>query len=373
MLIVRAPQVSVNDEDVLVREWSKADGAQVRVGDLVGYLETSKATFDLEAEADGYFRPAVPAGTRVRVGGIVFVLTDTAAESIESLLAEERAAQPAKKEESSEVRRWTKKAELLAAKYGVNIADVPAVGVVREADVEQFVLTRVPAAQVKDLIDDVYKTNRAERVLIVGGGRGAVQVLDVLWRAGRQRPVAIVDDSPEMIGKQIMGLKVIGTLAEVPDLLKEGVFDAAVISFSNALEARAKAFEKLSAAGVRFTNAIDPSVQVHMNVSIGTGNVVIANSRLGACAMVGNNNFLSAYTNLEHHNVLGSHCTFGPGVMTSSRVMIGDKIRLGTGVFIEPGVKIGSESIIASGSIITADVPTKSIVKAKTGSVVRRR
>jgi acetyltransferase-like isoleucine patch superfamily enzyme len=88
---------------------------------------------------------------------------------------------------------------------------------------------------------------------------------------------------------------------------------------------------------------------------------------------VGDNNFLSAFVNVEHHNVLGSHCTFGPGVMTSSRVIIGDRCRFGTGVFIEPGVKIGPESIIASGSIITSEVPARSIVKARVETVIRPR
>ena len=136
-----------------------------------------------------------------------------------------------------------------------------------------------------------------------------------------------------------------------------------IISFSNDLQTRFELYTKLCNQGIPFTNVIDPTVIINSNVSIGTGNVIIANCRIGACAVIGNNNFLSTYTNLEHHNILGNHCTFGPGVFTSSRVRIGDRVKFGTGIFIEPGVSIGSESIISSGSVLVKNVDERTIVK----------
>lgn len=92
-----------------------------------------------------------------------------------------------------------------------------------------------------------------------------------------------------------------------------------------------------------------------------------------ACAVIGDNNFLSAYVNIEYHNVLGSHNTFGPGVFTSSRAQIEDWIKFGTGVFIEPGVKIGANSIISFGSILTFDIPENSIVKRHSDLKIQKR
>ena len=43
MTLVRAEQISANDEDVLVLEWAPTDGDQVRAGEVVGTLETTKA------------------------------------------------------------------------------------------------------------------------------------------------------------------------------------------------------------------------------------------------------------------------------------------------------------------------------------------
>ena len=341
MIIARAPQVGVNDENVLLIEWLKQDGHPVKKGEVVAVVETTKAVSEIEAEGDGFLRPVAKPGDRVAVNGLLYVLTDTADESIAEVVADQIKAVAPRKEDEGTERRWTQKAKLLADKYGVKIEDIPAVGLLREADVEKFVKSRTSARGAEDLIDGVYQTNRAERVLILGGGRGAVQVLDVICNTPRQRPVGIVDDNAGATGKMIMGVRVLGTTRIVPDLLRDGVFDAAVIAFSNNLQARASLFDDLVQQGVPFTNVIDPSVRFHLNVAMGKGNVIIANSRIGACATIGDNNFLSAFVNIEHHNVLRSHCTFGPGVLTSSRVTIGDRCRFGTGVFIEPGVTIG--------------------------------
>ena len=110
-----------------------------------------------------------------------------------------------------------------------------------------------------------------------------------------------------------------------------------------------------------------------MNVQWGEGNVVMALCHFGACATVGDNNFLSAYCSIEHHCVLGSHCSFGPGVVTSSRVQFGDRVRCGTGIFVEPGIVIGADSVLASGLVIWQNIPPQSLLKAKLGYTLRTR
>ena len=71
--------------------------------------------------------------------------------------------------------------------------------------------------------------------------------------------------------------------------------------------------------------------------------------------------------------MLGSHCAFGPGVVTSGNVTIGNGIRFGTGIFIEPLISIGDGSVIASGSVITKDVPPDTTVKHRENVVARTR
>ncbi|SVE55846.1 uncharacterized protein METZ01_LOCUS508700, partial [marine metagenome] len=208
-----------------------------------------------------------------------------------------------------------------------------------------------------DMIDDVFQANKQKRIIIIGAGRGAVQVIDAINRLPNMRPVGIVDSNNDLLNNTLMGVKIIGDLKSINKLKSNNIFDEAIIAFSNDIDARTKVFNELKENEIQFANIIDPSVSMHCNYDIGEGNLFIANSRVGACAVIGDNNFFSAFTGIEHHCKIGSGCTFGPGVITSSRVNIGDKVKFGTGIFIEPGINIGDNSIVASGSILTIDVP----------------
>jgi sugar O-acyltransferase (sialic acid O-acetyltransferase NeuD family) len=226
-----------------------------------------------------------------------------------------------------------------------------------------------------DLVDDRFPAARPQRLLIIGGGNGAVQIIDALARLPHQRAVAILDDNAAIHGKTVAGVPVIGAidLPRALDLAAGGLFDAAVISISTSIPARARIFEAWKGRGIAFANIIHPSSVVGRNVAFGEGNVVMAFCHFGACAAVGDNNFLSAYCSIEHHCTLGSHCSFGPAVVTSSRVSIGDRVRFGTGIAIEPGIQIGADSIIASGLALTGHVPPNSLLKAHTGYSIRAR
>ena len=93
--------------------------------------------------------------------------------------------------------------------------------------------------------------------------------------------------------------------------------------------------------------------------------MICAFCHIGTGAVVGDNNFISAYNSFEHHNVLGSDSSTGPGCMTSGDVRLGDGVRLGTGIFVEPHVELGDDARVASGAIITSSVPAGHTVKTK--------
>jgi acyl-[acyl carrier protein]--UDP-N-acetylglucosamine O-acyltransferase len=153
------------------------------------------------------------------------------------------------------------------------------------------------------------------------------------------------------------------------DIIKKdfenNLFDFAVIAVSTSISFRKKIFTDLTNIGIPFGNLIHPTAYIGFDCIIGTGNIILPFVSVGPCTEIGNNNFISAHSNIEHHNCLGSHCTFGPGVMMSGTVTIEDQVKFGTGVFVEPRLSIGHNSIISSCSIITKTVPSNTIVFSK--------
>ena len=371
------PHMNANESEILVVEWLKEEGEFVRKSEVICVLETTKSIVDLEAEGSGYLRILVVEGDSVEAGSAICAIT----EAIDSPLDVKNTVDNVEPQLVTQ-RRFSKSAEAFAAQHGVSPADLPPqTGIIRKEDVERYVEsinsregTVVPPtsdSHIQDLVYDLYPNSQTERVLLIGAGDGAFLTMDILLRSKTQRPIGLVDSTTEAVGQTFMNFPILGTMDSISDLQNQEIFDSAIITFSGDLEARSRVFEQLSSEGVKFANVIDPSVQIHSNVQMGTGNLIMANTRIGPSARIGDNNFLSGFVNIEHHNILESHCTFGPSVMTSGHVHIAERVKLGTGIFIEPGIIIGRNSIVASGAILTRNVPERSIVKTKVETIIR--
>ena len=74
------PKIGMYLDDPRLVEWLRAEGAEVRTGDLIFTLETDKATSDVEADVDGFLHQIVAQGSLVPIGAAVGVIAETRAE-----------------------------------------------------------------------------------------------------------------------------------------------------------------------------------------------------------------------------------------------------------------------------------------------------
>lgn len=374
--VVRIPQEGANDEVVKILGHNKTDGATVAAGEVVATVETTKAVIDVTAEAAGRIFYLKRAGEELAIGGVLAVISQDPTDTAETVKVwvlkggdSSEATTVSVRQSSAELPVLTRKAELLATQLGIS----------RE-QINQFGRARITEADIKELYEVRNQGKRygqariqPARIVAIGGGRGCIQLLDALSGNDLQRVVAILDDTPELRGAEVLGIPVHGQiiLENMRRLLDSGIADAAVISVSTSIAFRRRLFMEWHAAGIPFATVIHPRAHVGISATLGEGNVVLAFCHIGAFADIGNNNFLSPYVDIEHHCRLGSHCSFGPAVCFSSNVEVADAVRFGTGVFIEPHVKIGSDCVIASGSILTNSVPANSTVKVHANTILR--
>jgi sugar O-acyltransferase (sialic acid O-acetyltransferase NeuD family) len=407
---VPLPQLGANDPSAQILEWLAGEGAHVRAGEPICRVETTKSVSDVEAPTAGYLVPLITPGSDAETGAVIAVLASepVSAERARTWLAEaawrERQhvaqGQTTAAAGASREGNWTYKAELLARQHGLDIATVPqpATGKITEALVrahlDQMRQAPKPTAAHgphsthgahaepesarragEDTLDDRYPANKQQRLLLIGGGYGAVQVLDIVHNTPGQRVVAIMDDNPTLVGRRVGGVPVIGGVSaeKAAELFQAGEFDAALCTVSTSIPFRERVFNEWRARGIPFANVIHPSAVIGTNVALGQGNIILALCKVGAAARVGDNNVLSSYCSIEHHCILDNHCSFGPAVITSSGVHIHDRVLCGTGIFIEPFIEIGADSVVGSGCAIWSHIPERSIVKTKPNYVVRRR
>ena len=75
---IRMPQMGVSDECAILSKWLVREGDRVSRGQPVFSLETDKATFQYEAEADGFLvRILTGEGEEAAVGSPVGIMSDS--------------------------------------------------------------------------------------------------------------------------------------------------------------------------------------------------------------------------------------------------------------------------------------------------------
>lgn len=368
------PTPDVNSESGVVVEWLAADREPVEADTLLVEIETSKAVLEVVAPESGYLLRLARQGSEVSLTAPIALLFPDLTALTE--YEEKQAAAKAADEALGVGPRATVKAVARAAELGVDLSTVHSEGLITVKEVEAAAAAQAPVSY-DDLPRPLTAPDGVQRVLLIGAGLGATQVIDIFaGSATPQAAVAIVDESREKWGTEVSGVPVVGPSDRVAALFAEGAFDAVVIAISSSVPARTKYRELCARAGVPLANAIDATAKLAMDVEIGTGNVICAFCHFGVGVRIGDNNFFSAYNSFDHHSVLADDISTGPGVMASGLVTVGNRVRLGTGIFIEPKLELGDDVIVASGATILRSVPADHAVKTKvvtTTTVPRRR
>ncbi len=129
---------------------------------------------------------------------------------------------------------------------------------------------------------------------------------------------------------------------------------------------------------LKFVNFIHPTVLVAKSVTMGYGNVVLANSVINGNFKMGNFNTINSLCLMGHDSIIGNNNFFAAHVGLGSGVKIGDMNFVGLNTTLRNGIDIGNENIIAMASNVVKNIENKTIVmgnpavpKDKLNNVIR--
>ena len=244
MKLMTLPTLGVNDEAAAIT-WEIENKTLVNKGQVIAIAETTKATVEIQAESEGYAYLLIPNEESIQVGKPIVLFGES--EDLSDQEINKFIEKSLETEKLSVGKKWTQKAVLLAESKGINIQDVPCKGNrVKESDVVAYLSSLDTNNEMKHIDNyEMFKSSRTQRVLLLGGGRGAMVLLDAIQTIPELRVVGIIDDNSELQGKSIAGVKIIGQVTDVQKLWNNGIFDSAVVTMSNERKYRREIFENL--------------------------------------------------------------------------------------------------------------------------------
>ncbi len=207
----------------------------------------------------------------------------------------------------------------------------------------------------------------SESFLIVGAGGHAKVVIDALTASGATVR-GCVDDNPMLMGREpVRGGPVIGTVADLRNLLRAD--DKTIVAIGdNAV--RCRLARRL---GVAFGLAVAPSAVLSRTVATGEGSMILPSVTVNVHAEIATHVILNTSCSVDHDCRIGDFVHIGPGVCMGGGVAIGEGSFLGVGVCVVPGVRIGRWSIVGAGAVVTRDLPDNCTAVGVPARIIKTR
>lgn len=217
---------------------------------------------------------------------------------------------------------------------------------------------------------DASNDDTRPRVVVVGaGGHGRV-VLDILVQGGQFHVVGFLDSNPQLHGRRMDGVPVLGDMSVLPRLRDEWGVCGAVVAIGDNGVRRAFA-QQIEDGGLELINAIHPSANLARNVNLGRNIVIAAGALVCAHCQVGDSVILNTGCIVDHESMIGTAAHICPGARLAGRVTVEPGAFIGIGATVVQSVRIGYEAVVGAGAVVIRDVPPMATVVGVPARIVK--
>lgn len=190
-----------------------------------------------------------------------------------------------------------------------------------------------------------------EKLILIGGGGHCRSVIDVIEQEGRFEIAGIVDRI-EMMGKDVLGYKVIASDAELPALAEKIRYALIAVGQIGSPQLRIKLFNQARSAGFQFPVIVSPRAYISKYARVGEGTIVMHDSLINANASVGKNCIINSKALIEHDSIIGDHCHISTGAIVNGTVRVGHGCFVGSHATTSQSIDIEPYSFVKAGSVV---------------------
>ena len=186
-----------------------------------------------------------------------------------------------------------------------------------------------------------------------GVGRETALIVEEINKVKQEWNIlGFIDDNKDLIGKEIMGYKVIGDRSYLNNFEKEVYVIIAISNYSM----KEGLVEYLTNKNIKYATFIHPSVKINDTIEIGQGSIVYPGVIMTVNIKVGNHVIISPKCGIGHDTLIEDYVTLLWNVNVSGAERIRQGATLGSGSTIIQGLEIGRNSFVGAGAVVIRDV-----------------
>ncbi|RLZ10541.1 NeuD/PglB/VioB family sugar acetyltransferase [Faecalibacter macacae] len=211
-----------------------------------------------------------------------------------------------------------------------------------------------------------------EKILIIGGGNvGGFIINNIDQFSSSNEVIGILDDDISKIGKEFWGIKVVGTVNDLPKFTSRYERLGIVISIANPI-IKQKIYNSISnTSNIFFPNFIHNNTWISKKVKIGQGNIIYPGVSINYETEVGDFTTINMNVSIGHNCCINKFSTLSPGVNIAGFTRVDRGSFLGIGCCSTQGHTIGKYCTIGAGSVIIRDVPDYAVVVGNPGKIIK--
>lgn len=208
-----------------------------------------------------------------------------------------------------------------------------------------------------------------KEIYLYGAGGAGRELAFTLSRGNDWRVMGFIDDTPELLGKIVEGIPVIGNIGRFAGQK----IAIAVCIVDKPMIKRAVVSRALHHGFFSFPSVIgSESSIVAPTAKIGEGCVVsLPYNFISPDVELGDFVFVNCTTRIGHDVSIGDYTTIFSGIDIGGFARIGKDCVIGSGSVINPHVTIGDGSIIGGGSVVVKDIPAGVVAAGCPAKIIR--
>jgi UDP-perosamine 4-acetyltransferase len=197
----------------------------------------------------------------------------------------------------------------------------------------------------------------APPIVGLGAGGHAKCVIDAIRSTRRFRVLAVVDTDPSRWGGRVLGVPVVGDEDELAGLRAHGAAAFVGIGAAGDTGPRARAAERLLAAGFALPAIVHRDAMLSPSATIAEGAQVLRGSIVNADAAVGAHALVNSGAIVGHDARVGRGAHVASGARLCGGAVVGAGAHVGAGAVVLEGRRVGREAVVAAGAVVHRDVP----------------
>lgn len=193
-----------------------------------------------------------------------------------------------------------------------------------------------------------------KKLIIIGAGGFALELLQIVKDTGCYEIVGLLDNDKSHWGTMVGDVPILGGDDDLPKWKAQGVENVA-IAIAN-WKVRKQLFFHAADLGFKLPVMIHPNAYVASDVILGDGTVIYPGTVLMPSCKLGKSVLVNYTAALGHEVTVADFCNINPGAKIGGRIVINEGAYIGIGATILENRIIGTGARVGGGAVVTKNV-----------------